>query len=106
MALSSSADIAERSSSVSATGSVPVTSRGSPTCSPMVLPRPVRSDGWSLVFSSCVPQVTIGIRGTPASAAIRTAPVLSSLISKERLIVASGKMPTISPDRAYSTASR
>jgi hypothetical protein len=46
----------------------------------------------------------MGMSGTPASAAMRTAPVLSSLISIERLIVASGKMPTISPERAYSTA--
>ena len=57
-----------------------------------------------MVFMSCVPHVTIGISGTPASAAMRTAPVLSSLISIDRLIVASGKMPTISPDRRYSTA--
>ena len=36
------------------------------------------------------PQVTIGTTGTPAAAAMRTAPVLNSLSSKEREIVASG----------------
>ena len=40
---------------------------------------------------------TTGTSGTPAWAAIRAAPVLSSLTSKERAIVASGKMPTTSP---------
>ena len=46
-----------------------------------------------------VPQSTTGISGTPARAAIRIAPVLSSLISKLREIVASGKIPTSSPRR-------
>ena len=62
----------------------------------MVLPRE-KSRGWSLVIIRWVPQSTTGTRGTPASAAIRTAPVLNSLSSKAREIVASGKMPTASP---------
>ncbi|SHW01488.1 Uncharacterised protein [Mycobacteroides abscessus subsp. abscessus] len=42
--------------------------------------------------------------GTPASWAIRAAPVLNSLSSKLRLMVASGYTPTISPLRRLSTA--
>ena len=62
----------------------------------MVLPRE-KSRGWSLVISRWVPHSATGISGTPASAAIRAAPDLSSLTSKEREIVASGKIPTTSP---------
>ena len=50
------------------------------------------------------PQITTGRIGTPASIAIRAAPVLNSLSSNEREIVASGKTPTISPERSASTA--
>ena len=55
---------------------------------------------------SWLPQIATGISGTSASAAIRVAPLLISLISKDREIVASGKIPTISPALRYSTASR
>ena len=48
--------------------------------------------------------MTSGRIGTPASAAIRAAPFLKSLSSKEREIVASGKTPTISPSRSDATA--
>ena len=58
-----------------------------------------KSRGWSLVISRWVPHSATGTIGTPASAAIRTAPVLSSLSSMAREIVASGKMPTTSPAR-------
>ncbi len=53
-----------------------------------------------------VPQTTIGISGTSASAAIRTAPDLRSLIRKLWEMVASGKIPTSSPLRRASTAVR
>ena len=42
--------------------------------------------------------------GTSASRAMRAAPVLKSLSSKLRLMVASGYTPTISPARNCSTA--
>ena len=42
----------------------------------------------------------VGSSGTPASAAIRAAPALNSLSSKDRLMVASGNTPTISPARS------
>ncbi len=70
----------------------------------MAVPRE-KSRGWSLVINRCVPQSTIGISGTPARSAIRTAPVLRSLISIAREIVASGKMPTSSPRSRCRNAS-
>lgn len=60
--------------------------------------------GWSLVQMRCAPHTISGMIGTPASSAIRTAPVLNSLSSKLRLIVASGYTPTSSPARSASTA--
>ena len=56
---------------------------------------------WS--SSAGCPRGPPGTSGTPASAAIRTAPVLNSLSSIAREMVASGKMPTASPARRYST---
>ena len=50
-----------------------------------------------LVQIRCEPQTMVGMIGTPDPAARRTAPVFSSLISKEREMVPSAKMPTISP---------
>jgi len=64
----------------------------------MVRPRE-KSRGWSLVSIRWVPHSTTGTSGTPAAAAIRTAPVLNSLSPIAREIVASGKMPTASPER-------
>jgi 1-acyl-sn-glycerol-3-phosphate acyltransferase len=58
-----------------------------------------KSCGCDLVLIRWVPQRTAGTRGTPASAAIRVAPVLNSLSSKLREMVASGKIPTTSPRR-------
>ena len=98
MVSSSIRSIRPRRSAVSATGSVPVGCRGSPTRMAMVLPRE-KSLGWSLVISRWVPHRITGTRGTPASAAMRTAPVLNSLSSMEREMVASGKIPTASPRR-------
>ena len=43
--------------------------------------------------------IIVGIIGVSEPIAKRTAPVLSSLISKLRLIVASGKIPITSPAR-------
>ncbi len=63
-----------------------------------------KSRGWSFVIIRWVPHTTTGTSGTPASAAIRTAPVLNSLSCIAREIVASGKIPTASPARRYSTA--
>jgi hypothetical protein len=71
----------------------------------IVLPRE-KSFGWSLVIIRWVPHRTTGTTGTPASAAIRTAPVLNSFSSMDREIVASGKIPTASPRRRRSTAVR
>ncbi|GAA4809681.1 hypothetical protein GCM10025786_12300 [Nocardioides caeni] len=51
-----------------------------------------------------MPHTTIGTSGTSAFAAIRTAPVFSSLIRKLWEIVASGKMPTTSPARRAASA--
>ena len=62
--------------------------------------------GRPLVQTRCEPQMTVGSSGTPASAAIRAAPALKSLSSKDRLMVASGNTPTISPARRASTAAR
>ena len=67
-----------------------------PARSRIVLPRE-KSLGWSLVIIRWVPHMITGTSGTPASAAIRTAPVLNSLSSRAREMVASGKMPTASP---------
>ena len=69
----------------------------------MALPRE-KSLSWSLVIIRWVPHSTTGTSGTPAAAAIRTAPVLSALISMAREMVASGKMPTTSPRRRSSRA--
>jgi len=55
--------------------------------------------GLPLVHRRWVPHSATGMSGTFADAARRFAPDFSSLIVKERLIVASGKMPTTSPDR-------
>ncbi|SHW67698.1 Uncharacterised protein [Mycobacteroides abscessus subsp. abscessus] len=52
----------------------------------------------------CTPQTITGMIGTCASSAIRATPVLNSLSSKLRLIVASGYTPTSSPARSRSTA--
>jgi hypothetical protein len=57
-----------------------------------------------LVISRWVPHSTRGRRGTSAAAAIRAAPVLRSLISIAREMVASGKMPTTSPRSRNSCA--
>ena len=46
--------------------------------------------GWPLVQMRCAPQTMCGTIGTSAAIAIRAAPDLNSLISKLRLIVASG----------------
>ena len=46
--------------------------------------------GWSLVQMRWAPHTMCGTIGTPAAIAIRAAPDLNSLISKLRLIVASG----------------
>lgn len=46
--------------------------------------------GWPLVQIRWAPQTTCGTIGTSAAIAIRAAPDLKSLISKLRLIVASG----------------
>src|SRR4051794_1231207 len=51
-----------------------------------------------------LPQITTGRIGTPASIAIRAAPVLNSLRSNDCEIVASGKTPTISPSASDFTA--
>jgi hypothetical protein len=60
--------------------------------------------GCPFVSIRCAPQTDTGTSGTPAAAAIRTAPLLISLTVKERLIVASGKTPTSSPSRSAWTA--
>lgn len=60
--------------------------------------------GRSLVQIRCAPQTICGTIGTPASIAIRAAPVLNSLISKLRLMVASGYTPTSSPAFSILTA--
>ncbi len=71
----------------------------------MVIPR--RHDRRvPLLNSRCPPHTTTGTRGTPASIAIRAAPVLKSLSTKARLMVASGKTPTTSPARSACTAAR
>ena len=90
------------SAAVSATAS-PVSGTGAPTLIVMALPRE-KSLSWSLVISRWVPHSTTGTRGTPAAAAIRAAPVLRSLISIAREMVASGKMPTTSPRSRKSRA--
>lgn len=66
----------------------------------------MRSFGRPLVHNRCVPHSAIGTTGTPASAAIRTAPDLMSFTVNDRLIVASGNTPTTSPAFRRSTASR
>ena len=105
MASSSIDDIRSRSWAVWPTGSLPSGCIGSPTLNEIVLPRE-KSRGWSLVIIRWVPQRMTGTIGTPASAAIRTAPVLNSLRSIEREMVASGKIPTASPCCRKSTAVR
>ena len=60
--------------------------------------------GWPFVHTRCAPQITTGMTGTCASYAMRAAPDLKSLISKLRLIVASGYTPTSAPRRSLATA--
>ncbi len=72
--------------------------KGSPTEMKIVRPR-VKSRGRPFVMMRWVPQTTTGTIGTPASSAIRAAPVLNPFSSNDRLIVASGNTPTISPRR-------
>ena len=89
---------------VASTSSSGVTGTGVPMAMQIgVRVRPSRL-GRPLVQTRCDPQIVIGSNGTPASCAIRAAPLLNSLSSKEREIVASGKTPTISPRRSASTA--
>ena len=49
------------------------------------------------VYMRCPPHTIVGITGTPAPIAKRTAPDLSPLISKLVEIVPSGNMPIIYP---------
>ena len=93
------------SSAVSAAGSSPVGCIGSPTSMSMRWCRD-RSSLRPLARMRWVPHTTIGISGTSASAAMRTAPDLRSLMRKLWEIVASGKIPTSSPFRRASTAVR
>ena len=79
--------------------------KAGPTTIRTGVPR-VRSRLRPLVKIRWLPQTTHGSSGTPASSAIRAAPVLNSLSSQLSEIVASGKTPTISPRRSASTASR
>ena len=105
MASSSSTDMRSLSSAVTATGSAPGAGvNGAPTTMRSGVPR-VRSRLRPLVMILWLPQTTVGSRGTPASRAIRAAPVLKSLSSKDVEMVASGKTPTISPARSAVTAS-
>ena len=48
----------------------------------------------------------MGISGTSAAAASRVAPLFTSLMVNDRLIVASGKTPTTSPACSAASASR
>jgi len=68
--------------------------------------RLVSSFLWPLVQSRCGPQTAIGMIGTFALRAMRTAPVFSSLTVNDSLIVASGKTPTTSPSFNAVVASR
>ena len=87
----------------SATGSYAVI--GSPT-SMMIGTLGRRSFlGSPLVHTRWEPQMVTVMIGTPAASAIRTAPDLKPLISKLRLMVASGNTPTSSPALRRSTAS-
>ena len=60
--------------------------------------------GCPLVQIRCAPHTMCGTIGTWAAIAMRAAPDLNSLISKLRLIVASGYTPTSSPARSAWTA--
>lgn len=60
--------------------------------------------GWPLVHSRWVPHRAMGMRGTPASWAMRAAPDLKLFSVKDCEMVASGKTPTISPERNESSA--
>src|SRR5699024_7150614 len=97
-------DIDAFTRAVSSSG-VPSAAIGAPVW--MRIGRPVRPRclGCPFVHTRCEPQITTGTMGTPASSAIRAAPVLNSLSSKLRLMVASGNTPTSSPARRYPTAS-
>ena len=62
--------------------------------------------GGLIVEGTCVEACTVtGMTGTPASAAIRTAPVLIAFTVNDWLMVASGNTPTSSPARNAFTAS-
>src|SRR3954453_16061110 len=90
---------------VTASGSgAGATAMGPPTLMRIgTLVRPRRL-GWPLVHTRCEPQMTTGRIGTPASTAIPAAPVLNSLSSNDREVVASGKTPTFPPARSAPTA--
>ncbi len=60
--------------------------------------------GRPLVQIRCVPQSAIGISGTPASWARRAAPDLKLFSVNDWEMVASGKTPTISPERSDRSA--
>jgi hypothetical protein len=79
----------ECSSAVSS-GAGSVGAMGSPTAIEMgTLGRHILR-GWPLVQMRCAPQMMCGTIGTSAAIAMRAAPDLNSLISKLRLMVASG----------------
>ena len=59
---------------------------------------------WWRVISRWAPQMETGMIGTPASAAIRTAPVLHSRTVKLRLTPASGRTAMYSPSLSRATA--
>jgi hypothetical protein len=79
-------------------------STGSPTRMVIGVWLRLKFFGWPLVHRRWVPHSAIGISGTPASWAMRAAPDLKLFRVKDWEIVASGKTPTISPDRSDSSA--
>ena len=74
-----------------------VTSTGSPTLMTSFASLGRRLFLPPLVQTRWEPQIAIGTSGAPESRAMIAAPCRSSLTSKEREIVASGKIPTSSP---------
>ena len=80
-------------------------STGGPTLIVIGVWRRASLRGCPLVHNRWVPQMLTGTIGTPVASAIRAAPDLSSLTSKDWLIVASGKTPTTSPALSAANAS-
>jgi hypothetical protein len=77
---------------------------GAPKSTVIATCRVPSARGRPLVNSRWLPHTAPGTIGTPARWAMRTVPLLPGSGTNDRLMVASGNMPTSSPSRSSPTA--